>query len=139
MGDPGYRMEPVGVEKIHQHWVRTYDGFELQAEAIGGLIGESWADPHLTISTGPEPITIERIELQTSHGVYAAEPDNSPIVIPARSSQTALNAYWMFKENTTAPSILGKSARIALHLKVGDVARVAEIEYKRIYCGLCPP
>jgi len=132
MGDPGYRMEPVGMEKINQNqWVKKSDGFDLQTNAIGGLTGEWWIDPHLAISTGPKPVTIQSVELQAAKGVYPATIKEESKVIPALSSLTILNLSWRFEEDTPAPGILGDSSRIVFHLKVGNKQQTADIEYKR--------
>jgi hypothetical protein len=137
LGDPGYRMEPVGMEKINQkQWVKKFDGFELHTETIRGMTGESWIDPNLAISTGQMAVTIESIELQTSKGHFPAKVRDELRVIPALSSEIMLHASWRFQENTRAPEILGESVQIVIHLKVGDLEQTPEMEYRRVSCCL---
>jgi len=136
MGDRGYRMEPVGMGKAENQdqWTKKFDGFELQTNRIGGLIGEWWIDPQLTISTGSQPVTIESIELQTAKGVYPAKLKDQSKVIPARSNHERLSVSWRFSEDTSASEIMGDSGRIVLHLKLGSEDKSAEIEYRRGKC-----
>ncbi len=136
LGDRGYTMEPVGMEKAanQDQWTKQFDGFELQTKRIGGLTGEWWILPQLTISTGSQPVTIESIELQTAKGVYPAEIKDQSRVIAARSHHEPLSVFWRFGEDTHASDIMGGSGRIMFHLKVGSEDKSAEIEYRRGKC-----
>jgi hypothetical protein len=137
IGDPGYRMQPVGLEKAAApgyQWAKKFDGFELQAKDIGGLIGEWWIDPQLTISTDSQPVTIESIELRTAKRIYPASINDKSKVIPAFSDHKLLSISWRFSEDTPAPEILGDSSRIVLYLKVGNETKTIDIDYKRVKC-----
>jgi hypothetical protein len=136
MGDRGYRMEPVGMEKAgnQDQWTKKFDGFELQTNRIAGLIGEWWIDPQLAISTGSQPVTIESIELQTAKGIYPAKIKDQSKVFPARSNHEMLSVSWRFSEDTPASDIMGDSGRILFQLKVGSEEKSAELEYRRGKC-----
>ena len=135
IGDRGYRMEPVGMEKVGKgQWARKFDGFEVQTMTIRGLVGEWWLDPDISISTDSQPVTVENIELKTPKGVYPATMSGGPKLIPALSSHEMLPISWRFNEDTPAPEILGESSRIVLHLRMGKEAKTVEITYREAKC-----
>jgi hypothetical protein len=136
MGDRGYTMEPVGMEKAgdQEQWTKKFDGFELQTDRIGGLIGEWWIHPQFAISTGSQPVTIESIELQTAKGVYPAKIGDQSRVIPALTNHEILSVSWRFSEDTPASEIMGDSGRILFRLKIGSEEKFAEIAYVRGKC-----
>jgi hypothetical protein len=136
IGDRGYSMEPVGMEKAgnQEQWTKKFDGFELQTNRIGGLIGEWWIAPQFAISTGSQPVTIESIELRTAKGVYPAKIGVQSRVIPALTNHEMLSVYWRFSEDTSASEIMGDSGRILFRLIVGSEEKFAVIAYARGKC-----
>jgi hypothetical protein len=128
-------MDPVGLEKVGRyHWVKKFDGFELQTRSLQGMVGEWWVGPDLTISTGSQPVIIERMELETPKGGYPANRFIEPQLVPPHSKHETIRMYWEFREGMEAPQILGDVSRIVFHLKVAGKEKLAEIWYRRAEC-----
>jgi hypothetical protein len=129
--DPGYEMTPVGTQQPgSREWLVKYDDFELEAQKISGLAGEYWLDPTISITTGAKAVLVESVYLQTPTGNYPADVRNLPRVFPAFSHRKVIYAYWDFPNRTPAPSMMGKSSEIVLHVVVGGKDETARIEYR---------
>jgi hypothetical protein len=139
MGDHGFRMEPVGMDRIDSQnlWTKRFDGFELRVGKIEELIGEWWLNPNIAITTDSQPVTVLGADLYVESAFYQPTPILEPtVVIPAFSRVRPLAFWWDFSKRKTADKALGESSRIVLHLRVGSKTEIAEIVYKRVKCCL---
>ena len=131
--DTGYKMKPVLVRSgdIKDEWITQIGNLQIQAHQLEGLNGEWWLDSPLTISCDSQPATIEYVELQTNTGTYPAVIDKRSRTIPAYSDHAPVGVSWRFPRDTPTATLLGASSRIVIHLKVGSVEELADIEYQR--------
>lgn len=122
--DPGIHYEPSGWDKTSRgRWVKSYGLIEIETGDMGGLIGETWLDPEISLrNLGKSPAIIESAILKTEDAEY---PARSPQYEwgkweVAGGENKRLDLEWEFERAKPIYKVLKGSVEIILRIKVGD-------------------
>jgi hypothetical protein len=122
--DPGIRYEPNNWSKVPKNrWSKSFGDIDIETVGLGGLIGETWLDPELTVSyRGKVPLILESAILRTGTGEYASRPPRDEwgkwAIGPGTNQR--LDVEWEFNHDLPIYKVLKDPVEMVLKFKVGN-------------------
>jgi len=121
--DPGIHYEPKDWEKVSvRRWVKSFGQIEIETSDLGGLIGETWIDPEISIrNRAKSPAIIESAILKTGDAEYLARTPRYDWgkweVAPGEAQR--LDLQWEFDDDKPIYKVLKDPVEMTLRIKVG--------------------
>jgi hypothetical protein len=129
-GDPGYRLRPIGWDRISQNeWSGRFGDIELRSPGIRGLIGDSSVDPDLRIYNSAS-VSLESAELVIHTGTYPAEVYGNR-TIPPSAGDHHFPIQFNVPKDVQVSKAIGQSCTIILKVKSGKESRAIKIDYEK--------
>ena len=122
--DPGIHYEPKDWTRVSQgRWSKTFGQIDVETSDLGGLIGETWLNPELSIRNRSKSLAVvESAVLKTGDAEYIAGPPRYDWgkweVAPGATQR--LDLEWRFEEEKPIYKVLKDPVEMILKVKVGD-------------------
>ena len=119
--DPGIHYQPKENAGMRQ-WAKSVGLLDIQMTDIGGLIGETWLAPEMTIhNRAKSAAVIEEATLRTKEGEYKGKPfregESKWAIVPANEKQTIV-LYWEF--DNPIHKVLKDPVELRLRIRVDN-------------------